>query len=183
MKYLKQYKVFESIDLVNQIKELFVDLEDQGFGVRVYEFYVKSLDFSDKNTMSEFEASEYFKSHSRDVDEAITVGIEKVGEFSLPDPIDLEDMIETLKFAESYAKEELSLDIKYITVESSSISYYKSIEDLLEMDDYYRGKILSITIHFNYPKKTKQPLKQYESFKDEFDNSLYNRFIKSGKIK
>ena len=138
MKYLK---TFESLDptriesQIEQIKELFVDLEDRGFIVIVQYCDFKPLDFSKGNTMNGIEAEQYFKSHWFDTKKSIYVRIKRAST-----TFDLNEIVENLKFVESYAREELGLNLEYIStqdrmdVKSVGVyrdnNYYKSADDV-----------------------------------------------------
>jgi hypothetical protein len=141
MKYLKNYKIFES-DQFDWFKELFLELQDEGFRVSVKESTSQKMDFSKSDSFGSWnlETKNY-------TIKTIDVKIEKrVMTHNGPTlkEFNIDEIKETLRFAESYAKGELGLELEYIyVVKIPNYTYYKSVDVL--PDNF---KIDSITFAF-----------------------------------
>ena len=143
MKYLKGYKMFESVNL-DWIKELFAYLPDDGFRVRVKEnTNCVELDFKGREKIY---ASEIIFKDKPTIN-LIEVIIDRVKQRSDGPSLDffsINDVMDTITQAESYLKEELELSIEFIyVVDVPSYVYYKNIADLPKDQ-----KINSISLYF-----------------------------------
>ena len=141
MRYLKNYKIFES-DQFDWFKELFLELQDEGFRVSVKESTSQKMDFSKSDSFGSWnlETKNY-------TIKTIDVKIEKrVMTHNGPTlkEFNIDEIKETLRFAESYSKDELGLELEYIyVVKIPNYTYYKSVDVL--PDNF---KIDSITFAF-----------------------------------
>lgn len=141
MRYLKNYKIFES-NQFDWFKELFLELQDEGFRVSVKESTSQKMDFSKSDSFGSWnlETKNY-------TIKTIDVKIEKrVMTHNGPTlkEFNIDEIKETLRFAESYAKGELGLELEYIyVVKIPNYTYYKSVDVL--PDNF---KIDSITFAF-----------------------------------
>jgi len=141
MRYLKNYKIFES-NQFDWFKELFLELQDEGFRVSVKESTSQKMDFSKSDSFGSWnlETKNY-------TIKTIDVKIEKrVMTHNGPTlkEFNIDEIKETLRFAESYSKDELGLELEYIyVVKIPNYTYYKSVDVL--PDNF---KIDSITFAF-----------------------------------
>ena len=142
MKYLKGYKLFE-FNQFDLFKELFSELQHDGFIINVKESTTQKLDFSrldyfgplDLQTKNYTIKTIDVKVEKKELDES--------GQLTLKQ-FNIDDIKETLKFAESYTKGELGLEIEYIyVVRIPNYTYYKSVDVLPD-----NLKIDSITFGF-----------------------------------
>jgi hypothetical protein len=138
MKYLKTYnKLFESGDFTI-FEDLFRELKDQGFKVTVGESNTRKLDFSKSDVIdihtliSDFE----FPIQSiRTIDVKVERRVNAQDNTRFFGPtrkeFNIDEIKENLKFAESYAKDELGLEIEFIFVSRvPKYLYYKSVDAL-----------------------------------------------------
>ena len=134
MRYLKSYKLFESVikDKDTQsFKELFYCFKDDGFDVDISHSRTQKLDFStpfsgEKDSLSSFEVPDY-KPGKTVVISTIDVRVRRPGEKEF----NIDEIKENLLFVQSYVSEELGLKIEYIyVVENRKYRYYKSINVL-----------------------------------------------------
>jgi hypothetical protein len=129
MKHLITYKLFESQNF-DWFRDLFQELKDGGFHISVKESTTQNLDFSELD---------YFSVHDMRTKDGtvktIDVKVEKriideAGQLTLKRFM-IDEIKETLLFAESYAKDELGLELKYIYVPKiPNYMYYKSVDYL-----------------------------------------------------
>ncbi len=142
MKHLITYKLFESQNF-DLFRDLFQELKDEGFDISVKESTTQKLDFSELDSFSSHNLRTKdgtiktidVKVEKRFIDEA---GQLNVGKFNI------EEIKETLLFAESYAKDELGLELEYIyTMKVPIFNYYKSVSALP-----YNQTINSVTFSF-----------------------------------
>jgi hypothetical protein len=139
MKHLKTYKLFESFneDDFQWFKDLFQELKDEGFRVTIKESTTRKMDFSKSDVIDIHYMEE--TPGSMELVKTIDVKIEKrvlaqdntrffgptLKEFNI------DEIKETLRFAESYAKGELGLDVEYIyTMRIPKYLYYSSVDAL-----------------------------------------------------
>ena len=117
MKYLKTYnKLFESKDFT-WFSDLFLELNHEGrFKITVNESNTQKLDFSNTDVID----IHYMQTPPGGmvVIKTINVKVEKreldeSGQLTLKQ-FNIDDVKETLRFAESYAKDELGLELEYI---------------------------------------------------------------------
>ena len=142
MKHLKTYKLFESQNF-DWFRDLFQELKDEGFHISVKESHTQKMDFSELDS---------FTSHNLrtkdDTIKTIDVKVEKriideAGQLTLRE-FNIDEIKETLLFAESYAKGELGLELEYIyTMRVPRYTYYKSVDVLPD-----NQKIDSVTFAF-----------------------------------
>ena len=130
MKYLKTYnKLFESGDF-SWFRDLFLELKHDGFNVSVKESTTQKLDFSRLDSFGSWDLqtkNQTIKTIDVKVDKRI---IDEEGHPNLRS-FNIDEIKETLLFAESYAKGELGLELEYIyVVRIPSYTYYKSVDVL-----------------------------------------------------
>jgi hypothetical protein len=130
MKYLKTYnKLFESGDF-SWFRDLFLELKHDGFNVSVKESTTQKMDFSRLDSFGswDLQTKNYnIKTIDVKVDKRI---IDEDGQSTLR-PFNIDEIKETLLFAESYAKGELGLELVYVyVVKIPSYTYYKSVDVL-----------------------------------------------------
>ena len=129
MKHLKTYKIFESGDF-SWFRDLFLELKHDGFNVSVKESTTQKLDFSRLDSFGswDLQTKNYnIKTIDVKVDKRI---IDEDGQSTLR-PFNIDEIKETLLFAESYAKGELGLELVYVyVVKIPSYTYYKSVDVL-----------------------------------------------------
>ena len=140
MKHLKTYKLFESFneDDFQWFRDLFQELKDEGFRLTIKESSTMRLDFS-KSDVIDIHYMEEVPGKPQEIIKTIDVKIEKrviaqdntrffgptLKEFNI------NEIKETLRFAESYAKGELGLDVEYIyTMRIPKYLYYSSVDAL-----------------------------------------------------
>ena len=140
MKHLKTYKLFESFneDDFQWFKDLFQELKDEGFRLTIKEYSTMRLDFS-KSDVIDIHYMEETPGKPQEIIKTIDVKIEKrvlaqdntrffgptLKEFNI------NEIKETLRFAESFAKGELGLEIEYIyTMRIPRYLYYSSLDAL-----------------------------------------------------
>ena len=134
MKYLKTYnKLFESQDFT-WFSDLFLELNHEGrFKITVSESNTQKLDFSNSDVIDIHHMET--PPGGMIVIKTINVKVEKreldeSGQLTL-NQFNIDDVKETLRFAESYAKDELGLEIEYIYVmRIPKYMYYKSVDAL-----------------------------------------------------
>jgi hypothetical protein len=134
MKYLKTYKIFESQDF-SWFTDLFQELQDEGFRITIKDSSSQKLDFSnidviDIHYMRQIDSPEIIKTTDIKIEKRIIddthVGL-TLKEFNI------DEIKETLRFAESFAKDQFGLEIEYIyTMRIPRYLYYKSVESLPE---------------------------------------------------
>jgi hypothetical protein len=132
MKYLKTYKIFESQDF-SWFTDLFQELQDEGFRITIKDSSSQKLDFSntdviDIHYMRQIDSPEIIKTTDIKIEKRIIddthVGL-TLKEFNI------DEIKETLRFAESFAKDQFGLEIEYIyTMRIPRYLYYKSVESL-----------------------------------------------------
>ena len=130
MKYLKTYnKLFESGDF-SWFRDLFLELKHDGFNVSVKESTTQKMDFSRLDSFGswDLQTKNYnIKTIDVKVDKRI---IDEAGQPTLR-PFNIDEIKETLLFAESYAKGELGLELEYVyVVRIPNYTYYKSVDVL-----------------------------------------------------
>mgnify|MGYP000497963172 CR=1 FL=1 len=130
MKYLKTYnKLFESGDF-SWFRDLFLELKHDGFNVSVKESTTQKMDFSRLDSFGswDLQTKNYnIKTIDVKVDKRI---IDEDGQSTLR-PFNIDEIKETLLFAESYAKGELGLELEYVyVVRIPNYTYYKSVDVL-----------------------------------------------------
>lgn len=138
MKHLKTYKLFESQDFT-WFKDLFLELKHEGFNVSVQESNTAKIDFSESGVIGSQELfiqsrqremlrrGEHIKTIDVRVDKRV---LDEAGHPTLKRFL-IDEIKENLLFAESYAKDELGLEINYIFVSKiPDYRYYKSVEYL-----------------------------------------------------
>ena len=131
MKHLKTYKLFESQDF-SWFRDLFQELKDEGFHISVKESTTQKMDFSELDSFS----SHNLRTKDGTI-KTIDVKVEKriideAGQLNLKE-FNIDEIKETLLFAESYAKGELGLELEYIyTMRVPRYTYYKSVDVLPE---------------------------------------------------
>ena len=145
MKYLKTYKIFESQDF-SWFTDLFQELQDEGFRITIKDSSSQKLDFSntdviDIHYMRQIDSPEIIKTTDIKIEKRIIddthVGL-TLKEFNI------DEIKETLRFAESFAKEQFGLEIEYIyTMRIPKYLYYKSVDSLPE-----NQKVDSVTVAF-----------------------------------
>ena len=129
MKYLKEYKLFENREgnNLNLFDDLFTDLKDDGFNLRVEESTSVDIDFSKSGIINSAEL--IFSDRNKTI-KTIDVSISYRRE-SKKFRFLIDDIKENLLFVESYAKNELGLELAYIyTQKVPQYMYYKSVEYL-----------------------------------------------------
>jgi hypothetical protein len=134
MKYLRTYKIFESQDF-SWFTDLFQELQDEGFRITIKDSNSQKLDFSntdviDIHYMRQIDSPEIIKTTDIKIEKRIIddthVGL-TLKEFNI------DEIKETLRFAESFAKDQFGLEIEYIyTMRIPRYLYYKSVESLPE---------------------------------------------------
>lgn len=110
---------------IQEIRELFVDLEDSGFSVKITKEHSIDLSqyFINKNVVRSNDIS---FTHNTKHDLSYYIVIKKIGHESK-----FNEIIETLKFVESYSKSEMKLKIQQIyIIDPPNYLYYKSIDDI-----------------------------------------------------
>lgn len=142
MKYLKAYKMFESVNL-DWIKELFAYLQDDGFRIRLKEnVNCVKLDFTNRSKIDAVEI--LFNDNYISLTEVIIDKIKQNSDGPSLHFFAINDVLDTLIQAESYLKEELGLSIEFVyVVDIPKYVYYKSISDLPKDQ-----KINSISLYF-----------------------------------
>ena len=143
MKYLKTYRLFES-DNFDWFKELFIDLEDERFRITIKDSISQKLDFSKSNSIN---VRQIVDSPSSETVKTIDVKIEKRvledGHLTLKS-FNIDEIKETLRFAESYVKGQEDLNIEYIyTMRVPRYLYYNSVDALPDNQE-----VDSVTIAF-----------------------------------
>lgn len=142
MKYLKSYKIFEFNDY-SEFYELFQELQDNRFSINISEIGSRRLDFSNtnvidldyKNISSIPVTDDYIKLTNVDIEK-------KTDLISLTIPFNIEDIRGSLKFVESFAKDQFGLQIEYLhTVKYPRYLYYNSIDSLPKNMEMNRLKI------------------------------------------
>lgn len=131
MKHLKTYKLFESQDF-SWFRDLFLELKHDGFNVSVKESNTQKMDFSRLDSFNswDLQTKNYaIKTIDVKVEKRI---IDEAGQPTLRS-FNIDEIKETLLFAESYAKGELGLELEYIfVIRIPSYTYYKSVNVLPE---------------------------------------------------
>lgn len=143
MKHLKTYRLFES-DNFDWFKELFIDLEDERFRITIKDSVSQKLDFSKSNVIN---VRQIVDSPSSETIKTIDVKIEKRvledGHLTLKS-FNIDEIKETLRFAESYVKGQEDLNIEYIyTMRVPRYLYYNSVDALPDNQE-----VDSVTIAF-----------------------------------
>ena len=149
MKYIKSYKIFESIDL-SWFEELFYELEDEGFKVDITEAQSSVIDFS-KVTTPYVDAHDMYRKEGRpdnpitgEVVRTLNVVVNRGDKDYLSRTFRVGDIKDQLLFAESFAKGEKGLDMMYIyTMKVPNYRYFASVKDI--PDDYV---VQSVTVTF-----------------------------------
>ena len=129
MKYLKEYKLFESVD-VDRIKELFYDTMDDNFRVFIKDSNSRVIKFPDSGIISVHDLDRYFVPGG--VESISDVNISKTeinnGHIQLTE-FHIGDIIDNMIFAESYIKKEMGLEIKWVYItQIPKYTYYKSLD-------------------------------------------------------
>ena len=133
MKHLKTYKLFESQNF-DWFRDLFQELKDEGFQISVKESTTQKMDFSEFDNFSTHNLrTKDGTVRTIDVKVEKRVSAQDNTEFFGPSlkRFKIDEIKETLLFAESYAKDELGLELEYIFVSKiPDYRYYKSVEYL-----------------------------------------------------
>ena len=140
MKYLKTYKIFEAVQDFSWLSDLFQSLKDDGFRVIIQDINSYKLDFSKSDVMSACQLRYAGPNRSDDWTDAnqlkiLNVKVEKReilsdGSGLSLKPFNIDEIKETLRFAESYVKDE-GIGIEYIfTAAAPNYLYYKSVGSL-----------------------------------------------------
>jgi hypothetical protein len=149
MKHLKRFNESTDADTLISLRELLLELTDGGFRVDVWESNsTRVIDFQESGLVN---ASHLISTPNTRLVKTIDVAILKPGGRFL-----IDDILENLLFVESYAKNELGLDLLHIHVckelpnndswrQLTYNMYYKSIE-LLPFDSNWWAH--SITVSF-----------------------------------
>ncbi len=142
MKYLKSYKIFEFNDY-SEFYELFQELQDNQFNIKISEIGSRRLNFSNTNVIDLDYKDIISIPVTDDYIKLTNVDIEKKTDLiSLTIPFNIEDIREGLKFVESFAKDQFGLQIEYLhTVKYPRYLYYKSIDSLPKNMEMNRLKI------------------------------------------
>ena len=124
MKHITKYKLFESHkEMIPLFHDIFQELKDDGFNVNIREACILRLDFSKAHVVSVNNSTfnlDLLTDQRLNVIEVL-IG-NKLNRFSIG------DIIEVLKFAESYIKEELKYTIENIYIQCvPKYTYYKSL--------------------------------------------------------
>lgn len=133
MRYLKNYKIFES-DQFDWLKDLFLDLQDEGFLITIKESTSQKMDFSKSDSFNSLNL-ETKKYTIKTIDVKIEKGFMKHDFWNEDGPnlkeFNIDEIKETLRFTESYAKNELGLKLEFIyVVKIPNYTYYKSVDVL-----------------------------------------------------
>lgn len=145
MKYLKRYKIFESQDF-SWFIDLFQELQDEGFRITIKDSSSQKLDFSntdviDTHYMQQIEFQEIIKTTDIKIEKRI---LDDTHTGPTLKEFNIDEIKETLRFAESFAKEQFGLEIEYIyTMRIPKYLYYKSVDSLPE-----NQKVDSVTVAF-----------------------------------
>ena len=145
MKYLKRYKIFESQDF-SWFVDLFQELQDEGFRITIKDSSSQKLDFSntdviDTHYMQQIEFQEIIKTTDIKIEKRI---LDDTHTGPTLKEFNIDEIKETLRFAESFAKEKFGLEIEYIyTMRIPKYLYYKSVDSLPE-----NQKVDSVTVAF-----------------------------------
>ena len=154
MKYLKTYKIFESQDF-SWFTDLFQELQDEGFRITIKDSSSQKLDFSNTDVIdSHYMVQEWQLPWEQQIDspEIIKTTDIKIEKRIIDDThtgptlkeFNIDEIKETLIFAESFAKEQFGLEIEYIyTMRIPKYLYYKSVDSLPE-----NQKVDSVTVAF-----------------------------------
>ena len=133
MKHLKTYKLFESQNF-DWFRDLFQELKDEGFHISVKESTTQKMDFSEFDNFSTHNLrTKDGTVRTIDVKVEKKVSAQDNTEFFGPSlkRFKIDEIKETLLFAESYAKDEIGLELEYIFVSKiPDYRYYKSVEYL-----------------------------------------------------
>lgn len=134
MKYLRTYKIFESQDF-SWFTDLFQELQDEGFRITIKDSSSQKLDFSntdviDSHYMRQIDSPEIIKTTDIKIEKRI---IDDTHVGPTLKEFNIDEIKETLRFAESFAKDQFGLEIEYIyTMRIPRYLYYKSVESLPE---------------------------------------------------
>lgn len=145
MKHLKTYKLFESQDF-SWFTDLFQELQDEGFRITIKDSSSQKLDFSntdviDTHYLQQIESQEIIKTTDIKIEKRI---IDDTHTGPTLKEFNIDEIKETLRFAESFAKEQFGLEIEYIyTMRIPKYLYYKSVDSLPE-----NQKANSVTVAF-----------------------------------
>ena len=144
MRHLKTYRLFESNNF-DWFKELFIDLEDERFRITIKDSISQKLDFSKSNFINVHQVA---YSPSSETIKTIDVKIEKRiledGHLTLKS-FNIDEIKETLRFAESYVKGQEDLNIEYIyTMRVPQYLYYNSVDALPDNQE-----VDSVTVAFS----------------------------------
>jgi hypothetical protein len=145
MKYLKRYKIFESQDF-SWFIDLFQELQDEGFRITIKDSSSQKLDFSntdviDIHYMRQIDSPEIIKTTDIKIEKRI---IDDTHTGPTLKEFNIDEIKETLRFAESFAREQFGLEIEYIyTMRIPKYLYYKSVDSLPE-----NQKVDSVTVSF-----------------------------------
>lgn len=153
MKYVKNYSLFESNSSpIDDFYEIFQEIKDMGFNIEISERTSRKLNLE---TNKKYEIDNLPPtSDGIETVNTIIVNIEK--KISPQDNtrsfgwglnlFDFSELEETLKFIESYARDEMRWEIEYIYIWQIPKYYYlKSVDDL----DLINGRSQSISIAFS----------------------------------
>lgn len=142
------------VDVIkNEIMDLFMDLKDDGYSVVITSNKNSWIDWNKcaSNNINVSISSDKIVDYLSvdDVGHCITVGIYPERYYNINDTdalMNIDDsFINTLKFAESYAKKELGLEIGQIYVNKPFLyKYYKSIDSLP------KGELSGVEIAFKF---------------------------------
>lgn len=143
MKHLKSYKLFENQNF-DWFTELFIDLQDEGFRITIKESNTRKLDFSESDVI---DVRQVVDSPSSETIKTIDVKIEKRviedGHLTLKS-FNIDEIKETLRFAESYVRGQEDLNIEYIyTMRIPKYLYYNSVDSLPDNQE-----VDSVTVAF-----------------------------------
>ncbi len=148
MKHLKSYKLFES-DNFDWFKELFIDLEDERFRITIKDSISQKLDFSKSNVINAHQVwgvpggDSPFSETIKTIDVKIEKRILEDGHLTLKS-FNIDEIKETLRFAESYVRGQEDLNIEYIyTMRIPKYLYYNSVDALPDNQE-----VDSVTVAF-----------------------------------
>lgn len=134
---LSEFRKRITSGLRQEILDLFLDLNDDGYSTNLTSDQTGWIDWSlinrTRQTLFNTIDSDKIGLYSRDSGYGITVGIHPSRFTNTPtgDVLINESMINVFKFAESYAKKELGLEIAQIYVSKPfSYKYYRTIDSI-----------------------------------------------------
>ena len=147
MKHLKSYKLFENQNF-DWFTELFIDLQDEGFRITIKESNTRKLDFSESDVidihhMNMQEEPGAPLQSIKTIDVKIEKRVIEDGHLTLKS-FNIDEIKETLRFAESYVRGQEDLNIEYIyTMRIPKYLYYNSVDALPDNQE-----VDSVTVAF-----------------------------------